>query len=71
MEYYKTEHINNSCILTIACNPKVYYEVFEDSDVNKKHKRIKKGSGGMGFENFANRINSLTNFETFEKSPAD
>ena len=44
--------------------------MFEDRDVNKKHKGMNKGSGSMGFENFANRINSLTNFDTFKKSPA-
>ena len=46
----------------IAWNPKEYYEVFEDRNVNKKHKGIKKGSLGMNFENFSKRINSLTNF---------
>ena len=30
------EHIENPCMLTIACNPKEYYEMFEDRDVNKK-----------------------------------
>ena len=45
-----------------AWNPKEYYEVFEDRNVNKKHKGIKKGSLGMNFENFSKRINSLTNF---------
>ena len=55
----------------MAVNPKEYLELFEDKNVNKKHKGIKKGSSGMGFENFAQRIGSLVNFDTFGKPPAD
>ena len=36
--YFEIEHMDNPCILTTACNRKEYYEVFEDRDVNKKHK---------------------------------
>ena len=32
--YFGIEHISNLCVLTIACNPKEHYEVFEDRDVN-------------------------------------
>ena len=71
MGYFEIEHIDNPCILTIACNPKEYYEVFEDRDVNNKHKGIKKGSSGMGFKNFTNRVNLLTNFDAFKKLTAD
>ena len=69
--YYEIKHIDNPCILTLAVNPKEYLELFEDKNVNKKHKGIKKGSSGMGFENFAQRIGSLVNFDTFEKPPVD
>ena len=37
--------------------------MFPDSEVNKKHKRMKKGSSGMCFENYASRKVSLTNFK--------
>ena len=69
--YFEIEHINNTCVLTIACNPKEYYEVFEDKDANKKHKGIKKGLPDMNFENFAKSINFLTNLDTFKKPLAD
>ena len=39
--YFEIEHIDNLCILTIAANPKEYLEMFEDKNINKKHKGIK------------------------------
>ena len=71
MGYFEIEHIYNPCILTIAANPKEYFEMFEDKNINKKQKGIKKGSTGIGFENFSQRIKLLVNFDTFEKTPAD
>ena len=68
--YFETEYINNPCSLTIAANPKEYFEMFKDKNINKKHKGIKKGSTGLGFENISKRIKSLVNFDTFEKTPA-
>ena len=50
--YFEIEHIDDPCILTIACNPKDYFEMFEDTNINKKHKGIKKGFSGLCFENF-------------------
>ena len=38
---YEVESINNPNIVTIAVNPKVYFEVFRNKK-NKKHKGIKK-----------------------------
>ena len=69
--YYEIDHIDNPYILTIAANPKEYFEMFEDKNINKKHKGIKKGSSGLGFENFSQRMKSLNNFDTFEKPPGD
>ena len=69
--YFETENVDNPCFLSIACNPKEYYELFENSCVNKKHKGIKKGSSGMNFENYAERLVSSANFDTFEKPPAN
>ena len=66
---FETEHIDNPCSVTIACNPKEYYEMFEDIFVNKKQKGIKKGSPGMDFENYVSRIISLNNCDTFVKPP--
>ena len=41
--YFEIEHIDNHCILTLAVKPKEYLEQFEDNNLNKKHKDIKKG----------------------------
>ena len=68
---YEIENIDNPCVLTLAVNPKEYLELFEDKNIDKKHKGIKKSSSGLGFENFAQRIGSLVNFGTFEKPPRD
>ena len=67
--YYEIEHIDYSCILTLAVNPKEYFELFEDKNLNKKHKGITKGSSGLGFENLSERIISFVNFDTFKKLP--
>ena len=54
---FSVENIGNDN----ACNPKKYFELFENNKINKKHKGIKKGSAGMNFENYINRIVSLIN----------
>lgn len=69
--WYETEIIDNHCVLTFAVNQKEYFELFEDKNINKKHKDIKTGSSGLGFENFVQRIGSSVNFDTFEKPPCD
>ena len=56
--------MDNPCFLTISCNAKEYYEMLENSFINKNHKRIEKGCPGMNFENYAERLVSLTNFDT-------
>ena len=68
---YDTERIDNPCYVTLAVNPKEYFEFFQDYSSNKKHKGIKKGSRRMEFSNYANRIKSLVNFDMFEKPPAE
>ena len=45
--------------------------MFENSEINKKHKGIKKGLPGMNFEKYASRIVPVTNFDYSEKAPAD
>ena len=67
--HFQIEHIDNLCILTLVVNPKKYLELFEDKNLNKKHKGIKKGSSGLGFENISQRIKSLVSFDTFKKPP--
>ena len=38
--YYETEHIDNLCYITLAVNPKEYFELFKDYESNKKCKGI-------------------------------
>ena len=69
--HFEIKHIDDPCILTIACNPKEHFEMFVRGDINKKHKGIKKRSTGLGFETFSDRMPSLINFDTFKKTPQD
>ena len=68
---YEVEHIDDSCYVTLAVNPKEYFEYFKSNSTNKKHKGIKKSSAGMEYENYAERIKPLFNFNTYRKPKAD
>ena len=68
---YEVEHIDDLCYVTLAVNPKEYFEYFKSESINKKHKGIKKSSIGMEYNNYADRIKPLLNFETYKKSKAD
>ena len=68
---YEVESINDPCHVTLAVNPKEYFEYFKSTNVNKKHKGIKKGSLGMDYENYAERIKPLYDFASFKKPKAD
>ena len=56
---YEVEKINNTNILTIAINPKKYFEKFKDFSINKKHKGLKKITPGLDFEAYSERIATL------------
>ena len=68
---YEVEHIDDPCYVTLAVNPKEYFEYFKSNSTNKKHKGIKKSSPGMEYENYAERIKPLFNFNTYKKPKAD
>ena len=68
---YEVEHINNPCYVTLAVNPKEYFEYFKSNLTNKKHKGIKKGSPGMEYENYVERIKPLIDFNSFVKPRPD
>ena len=68
---YEVEHIDDPCYVTLAANPKEYFEYFKSDKVNKKHKGIKKGSIGMKYENYAERIKPLFDFKNYKKPKAD
>ena len=53
---YEVEHIDDPCYVTLAVNPKEYFEYFKSNSTNKKHKGIEKGFAGMEYENYAERI---------------
>ena len=53
--------------MTIAVNPKEYFEEFESENINKKHKGLRKGAKGMEFENYSKQINSIKKIETFSQ----
>ena len=42
VDLYEVENINNINILTIAINPKEYFEKYKDFSINKKHKGLKR-----------------------------
>ena len=55
---YEAENIDTPNLVTIAINPKEYYELYKDKTHNKKCKGIRKDTLGMDFENYANRLDS-------------
>ena len=46
---YEVENINNANILTIAINPKEYFEKYKEFSANKKHKGLIKNYTRDGF----------------------
>ena len=44
LSLYKVEHVDNPCYVTLAVNPKEYFEFFQDYSISKKYKGIEKGS---------------------------
>ena len=68
---YAVENINDPCYVTLAVNPKEYFEYFESENCNKKHKGIKKGAKGMEYENYAEWIKPIIDFKTNQKLKAD
>ena len=57
--------------MTLAVNPKEYFEYFESEKCNKKHKGIKKEAKGMEYQNYAERIKPLIDFKTYKKPKPD
>ena len=66
---YEVESISNPNIITLAVNPKEYFEVFCSKEINKKHKGIKKNTPGMNFESFASRIMNIREYSYADKNP--
>ena len=62
--YFEVENINKANIITIALNPKEYYERFVDITDNKKHKGLHKSTPGMDFDSYFDRLTNLTEYYT-------
>ena len=59
---YEIESIDNWNIVTIAVNPKEYFEKYRYKSFNKKYKRLKRDTPGMHFEAYANRVMLFNDF---------
>ena len=68
---YKVKHVNDPCYMTLAVNPKEYFELFKSDTINKKHKGIKKGSAEMDYKNYSERIKPLFDFKTYKRPKVD
>ena len=59
---FEIENIDKPNVITIALNPKEYYEQFIDYSENKKHKRIKTLTPDMDFDSYSNPLSDLTKY---------
>ena len=64
MVFFEIESIDKPNIITIALNPKEYYEQFHDHSDNKKHKGLKMSTRDMGFDSYSERLADLNKFST-------
>ena len=46
-------------MITVAVNPKEYFEKYRNKNMNKKHKGIRECEVGMRFDAYASQIMSL------------
>ena len=60
--FFEIESIDKPNVITIALNPKEYYERFIDDSDNKNHKGFKKSTPGMDFDSYSNRLSDLTEY---------
>ena len=60
--FFEIESIAKPNVITIALNPKEYYERFIDDSDNKNHKGFKKSTPGMDFDSYSNRLSDLTEY---------
>ena len=67
---FEIESINKANVITIALNPKKYYERFDDHSDNKKHKGLKKSTRSMDFDSYLSRLADSNEFsKEFFKKP--
>ena len=67
---FEIENIDKPNFITIALNPKEYYECFYHHSDNKTHKGLKKSTPGMNFDSYCERLSGLNEFpKEFSKKP--
>ena len=66
---YEVESIDNPNVVTVALNPKEYFEVFRNKNFNKKHEGVKKATEAIDFESHASRIMDLREYDSIDKKP--
>ena len=54
--------IDTPNVVTIAVNPKEYYERYKGHSDNKKHKGLHKSTWGMDFDSYSERLSDLNRF---------
>ena len=59
---FEIENIDQPNVITIALNPKEYYERFANHTYNKKHKALKKSTPDMDFDPYSSRLSDLTEY---------
>ena len=59
---FETESSDKPNVITIALNPKEYYERFIDHSDDKRHKSLKKSIPGMDFDSYSTRLTDLTEY---------
>ena len=64
VRYFEVENIDKAKIITIALNPKEYYERFVDTTDNKNHKGLHKSTPGMDFDSYSSCLSDLTEYYT-------
>ena len=60
--FFEIKSIDKPNVITIALNPKEYYERFIDHSDNKKHKGLKESTPGMDIDSYSNRFSDLTEY---------
>ena len=52
----KKQKTDNANMITVAVNLKEYFEKYENKNINKKHKDMRKGMTGMSFDAYASPV---------------
>ena len=62
VDLFEIENIDKPNVITIALNPKEYYERFNDHSDNRKHKGLHKSTRSMDLDSYSERLSNLNKF---------